>query len=117
MQSVVTGQAPITLEHKVYLRRKTNKIYQVYAIERVLLSIPSHVRIFFADTYGTKNFTRQTNHDRDHLDPHLPFWGAVQDLYGAGPTQGICPEGPIDHAVGVDHTNHHTDHLSEMCEK
>ena len=41
----------------------------------------------------------------------------MQDLYGAGPTQGICPEGPIDHAVGVDHTNHHTDHLSEMCEK
>ena len=38
--------------------------------------------------------TRQTNqidHDQDHPDPNLPFWGAVQDLYSTDPTQGTCP--------------------------
>ena len=27
----------------------------------------------------------------DHLDPNLPFWGAVQGLYIGDPTQATCP--------------------------
>ena len=27
----------------------------------------------------------------DHLDPNLPFWGAVQGLYFTDPTQTTCP--------------------------
>ena len=29
----------------------------------------------------------QTDHDLDHLVPHLPLWDVVQDLYGTDPTQ------------------------------
>ena len=27
----------------------------------------------------------------DHLDPNLPFWGAVQGVYITDPTQATCP--------------------------
>ena len=38
----------------------------------------------------------QIDRDLDNLGLNLPFWGAVQDLYSAGPIQETCPT--ADHA-------------------
>lgn len=45
----------------------------------------------------TRQTDRQTDHDLvhlvhlfiDNLDPNVPLWNAVQDLYGTGPIQEI----------------------------
>ena len=33
----------------------------------------------------------QIDHDLDHPDPNLAFWGVVQDLFSTDPTQETCP--------------------------
>ena len=39
----------------------------------------------------SKYCTRRTDDDLDHLDPSLPLWDAVQDLYSTDPTEEPCP--------------------------
>ena len=54
----------------------------------------------------------------DHLDPDLPFWYVVQDLYSTDPTQETCPglgglyccSHPRQHDI-VDHTRSGILHL------
>ena len=36
-------------------------------------------------------FTRWTDHTLDHVDPSLPLWDVVQDLYSTDPSQETCP--------------------------
>ena len=57
-------------------------------------------------------------HHTDHLDPNLPLWNVVQDLYSTGPAQETC-----DAAVGYahyirlsptrQHELDHTDHTDQ----
>ena len=53
----------------------------------------------------------QTDHDLDHLSPHLPLWSYVQDLHSTDPTQETCPRtscrlyGSRPGNIQLDHTD------------
>ena len=69
----------------------------------------------------TKPHTHPTDHDLDHLDSNLPFWGAVQDLYSIDPTQKPCPRScrlygshPATWGTTADHTRTDQESISAL---
>ena len=62
----------------------------VVVIEFLIIFFPLFIFLFvgFRKCFTPRtDQTDQTDHDLDHLDPNLPLWDVVQDLYSTEPTQ------------------------------